>query len=144
MIKQWNPRFGFYMPIKSNRHVKPINKVTRNDYSRHIGPVPLIELWSDDDNLIQSDKVDLILEFGIRATDVRNPRFGDMVAMVDYQNFSLYKHYIYHKGFTSNTDKYIYSIESSRRDPKKYICPGNATHLFVRDIILEGKEKNEK
>ena len=89
MTKEWNPKFGFYLPINTKLN-KSIHDIKASDYDNCSGPIPLIEVWSDTNNHVEN--LDELASFGSKAINKSTPRIGDIIATCDYSEVFYCRH----------------------------------------------------
>ena len=120
MPDNWNPKFGFYFPINSNIK-KSILNLTSDDYDDPSSPIPLIELWSENNTHI--DNLDSLASFGSRAIKKSKPRIGDIIVTCDYSKRVYCRHYIFasHSTFCVHAQNHA-PIKSKKYKRRKYIC----------------------
>jgi hypothetical protein len=82
MHREWNPKFGFFLPCESNLKNVSMSVMTRENYSKLHGPYPLEEFCSNDDPI--NVRLDQFIGYMYSTEIISERKDLDMIILCDY------------------------------------------------------------
>lgn len=136
MHREWNPKFGFFLPCESHLKDVSMSNVTRENYSKLQGPFPLEEFCSNDDPI--NVRLDQFIDYMYSTKIIEERKNLDMIILCDYSC-------IYHarnffvttldnpevKAIESELISSTLIIKSNTDKNRIYVSPPVSSHYFT-------------
>ena len=137
MHKEWNPKFGFFLPCEQHIKNNSISKVRKDAYPSLLGPFPLAEFCSKGAPIV--DRLDMFLDF--ISNKSRPCKNLDVIVFCDYsctyhaRNFFITD--VKNPELQQIQNALIQTtiiIESKTNKNRRYVSPPVGSHYFTTEL----------
>lgn len=137
MHKDWNPKFGFFLPCTAKTN--NVHDITQSDFGRMQGPFPLEEFCDIDSPI--SERMDCFLTFiKINGNKINNINRG-LVVLCDYRQVYHSRNFLVCKNTVKINNRNYHVIPSSLHGVKYVRLPASALYFTAKRTRKYGKKK---